>query len=490
MNDDFALIREYADHNSEAAFATLVSRYLNLVNSAALRQVGDPTLAAEITQTVFIILARKAGSLSSKTILPGWLYRTTNYVSAAALKIQRRRERREQEAYMQATVEGTQNDATWEQVAPLLDGAMAQLREKDRDAIVLRFFQNKSFQEVGDLLGVEQRAAQKRVARALEKLRSIFAKRGVVLTTAIIATAVSANSVQAAPTALANAVTATALAKGTISASTLTLMKGAAKIMAWTKFKTAAAFGLAALAIAGTTTLTIAEIEKSSPPSIESYFTKLSYTYLDTAPPMVLLRPSKYPGPTGYRVGLKDKALRRGVLFSQILFTAYDFAPEQMILPQDLPKGQYDLLLTTTNNPRQDLRDEIRKQFGLVAHTEMRDKDVLVLRCTNPNAPGLKVSTNGNSSSWQQGAAVFTGYKMSGLDGADVAHEIGIRAKMPVIDETGLTNSYDITFHWDATLQGDAQKENIMRGLKEQLGLELIPSRRPIEMLIVEKTKN
>jgi DNA-directed RNA polymerase specialized sigma24 family protein len=95
MNDDMALVREYAAHQSEPAFATLVARYLNLVYSAALRQVGDAHLAAEITQTVFIILARKAASLNRKTILPGWLYRTTRFVAADALKQLRRRQRRE-----------------------------------------------------------------------------------------------------------------------------------------------------------------------------------------------------------------------------------------------------------------------------------------------------------------------------------------------------------------------------------------------------------
>ncbi len=240
MNDDMALVREYTARHSEEAFATLVSRHVGLVHSAAMRQVRDPHLAGEITQTVFIILARKAGALDSNTILPGWLYRTANYVSAAALKIQHRRERREQEAYMQAMTRETQPDSVWEELSPLLDDAMAQLRAADRDVLVLRFFQNKSFKEVGDAFGVEERAAQKRVARALEKLRILFAKQEVTWTAAALAGAISANSVQAVPATLAQSVTVAALAKGaTAGTSTLTLIKGALKLMAWTKAKTA-----------------------------------------------------------------------------------------------------------------------------------------------------------------------------------------------------------------------------------------------------------
>jgi RNA polymerase sigma factor (sigma-70 family) len=274
MNDDMELVREYAARQSEQAFETLVSRNVSLVHSAALRQLRDPHLAEEITQTVFIILARKAGSLKPKTILPGWLYRTTRYVSAAALKIQRRRERREQEAHMQAVIQEAQTDPAWEQFSPLLDEAMADLRDRDRDAIVLRYFQNRSLRDVGAALGVDEYAAQKRVARALEKLRVFFVKRGVGSTAETIAGTISANSVQAAPVALAKTISAIAVTKGVAaSTSTLTIIKGALKIMAWTKMKTAAVAVAAVIAATGTTTIVIksgafgARHSKANPPS-------------------------------------------------------------------------------------------------------------------------------------------------------------------------------------------------------------------------------
>jgi RNA polymerase sigma factor (sigma-70 family) len=254
---DIELLRQYAREGSEDAFEALVARHLNLVYSAALRKTGSPDAAEEIAQAVFIILARKAGRLPDRTILSGWLYQTARLTASTFLRSEIRRTRREQEAYMQPPSNESEAQ-TWLQIAPLLEDAMGQLNNEDRTAVVLRFFENKSFAEVGAAFGASENAAKKRVARALDKLRKCFVRHGVVSTSAIIATGISTFSIQQSPAALAKFVTAAAIARGaTATASTSTLIKGALKIMAWTKTKTALAVCGALLLAGGATTVAI-----------------------------------------------------------------------------------------------------------------------------------------------------------------------------------------------------------------------------------------
>jgi RNA polymerase sigma factor (sigma-70 family) len=251
--DDSALLQQYLENHSDEAFAELVERHLNLVYSVALRQVGDSHAAEEISQVVFVILAKKATQLRHEKALSSWLFQATRLTANNFIRSEMRRHRREEEAYMQSVLEGGsgapphQTPEIWPQIAPWLDDAVAKLHEKDRRAIVLRFYEGRNMREVGLALDTSEDAAEKRVSRALEKLRKRFTKRGVDSTAAIIAGAISTHSVQAAPVAQVKIVTAMAITKGAAaSGSTLTLIKGALKIMAWTKAKTAIIVGVGA----------------------------------------------------------------------------------------------------------------------------------------------------------------------------------------------------------------------------------------------------
>ncbi|HVU07897.1 MAG TPA: sigma-70 family RNA polymerase sigma factor [Verrucomicrobiae bacterium] len=323
-----ALLRKFAETDSESAFAEIVSRHISLVHSATLRRTRDPHLAEEITQAVFIILARKANKLPQHAVLSGWLYRAAQFAAADALKIQRRRQRREQEAHMQSMLEnsGSSNE-TWNELAPLLDEAMMRLRQTDRDAIVLRYFENKNLREVGDALGMEERAAQKRIVRALEKLRTFFAKRGVSSTTAIIAAAISENSVHAAPVTLAKSVTAAAIAKGSMaSASTLTLVKGTMKMMTWMKIKFAIGVSVIVLLAGSAATVAFSQIGESDnlPPkeivkkAMDKYASLTSYN--DTGK-YISVRNGKTNNVTAFKIRLGRTNLYR-IEFEETPFPA------------------------------------------------------------------------------------------------------------------------------------------------------------------------
>jgi RNA polymerase sigma factor (sigma-70 family) len=249
--EDSQLVRAYAEQHSDAAFGELVRRHLNLVFSVALRQTRNTHHAEEVSQAVFLVLARKAGSLSRKTILPGWLYQTARLTAANFLRTERRRAHREQEAYMQS-LSNSPSSELWPQIEPLLEAAMARLGDSDRNAVVLRFFEGKSLDEVGVALGASEDAARMRVNRALEKLRKYFSKRGVALTVTGLAGTLTAHAAVTAPTGLATALSSSVL-KGTgLSASSAALVVGTLKLLTWAKYKSALSLGTALLAAGGT----------------------------------------------------------------------------------------------------------------------------------------------------------------------------------------------------------------------------------------------
>jgi RNA polymerase sigma factor (sigma-70 family) len=227
MTSDLELLQEYTGNKSEGAFATLVNRHLNLVYSAALRQVRSPQLAEEVAQAVFVDLSRSACRLRSDTVLTAWLYQVTRRTAIDVVRRESRRQLREQIASEMNAMNATAAD--WRHVEPLLDDAMAALDHADRTAVLLRYFENKSLREIGATLGASDDAAQKRVSRAIERLREFFAKRGVTVGSGALVAILSTNAVQAAPAGLALTISAATFAGTTVAtAATATATKAIA----------------------------------------------------------------------------------------------------------------------------------------------------------------------------------------------------------------------------------------------------------------------
>jgi RNA polymerase sigma factor (sigma-70 family) len=221
MNEtDLELLRRYCRDRAEDAFAEIVRRHLDLVHSAAFRQVRSPQLAEEVAQSAFTDLARNAHRLAPDTILTAWLYQVTRRTAIDVVRHEARRRLREQIASEMNAMTAT--DADWTHIEPLLDEAMHALNEIDRAAVLLRYFENKSLREVGQTLGTSEDAAQKRVSRAVERLRDFFGRRGVAVGASGLVVVISANAVQAAPVGMAVTISTAAALAGTTIATTAT----------------------------------------------------------------------------------------------------------------------------------------------------------------------------------------------------------------------------------------------------------------------------
>lgn len=219
MEQDSLLLRRYAEHRDQAAFAELVRRHVDAVYSAALRRLnGDTHLAEDVTQRVFAELARQSARVCDHPALTAWLYTTTRNQAANTVRAEQRRKALEQEAFTMSELNANEpSNADWDQIAPALDWAMDQLNEKDRVVVLLRYIDRKSFGSIAELLGVSEDAARMRVDRAVEKLRGMLARRGIVSSAAFLSAGLAQQCLTAAPPALAASATAAATAVAPIS---------------------------------------------------------------------------------------------------------------------------------------------------------------------------------------------------------------------------------------------------------------------------------
>jgi RNA polymerase sigma factor (sigma-70 family) len=277
MHDDLELLWEYGRNGDNNAFSTVAARYLDLIYSAALRQVRDPHIAEDVTQAVLIILMNKASTLEAGTIVPGWLIRTTRFAALDAIKLQRRRSHHERQAATMRKEDDDNNggsDVKWEDVAPQVDEALLKLKSDDRDAVVLRYLLAKSPEEIAWVLGVSEDAARQRVSRALSRLRHILARGGITAPQDAIGSVLMANAVLRAPMAVASqAGTIAAPASGALSTPPAIIARGALRSMQWGKVKWIAASIMAAACVIVLVIMlwpkkppTIAEATNNAPP--------------------------------------------------------------------------------------------------------------------------------------------------------------------------------------------------------------------------------
>jgi uncharacterized protein (TIGR03435 family) len=492
---DHRLIAEFNARRSEEAFAALVRQHVNLVFATALRQVGDAGAAEEITQNVFVALAQAAGKLGSHPTIAGWLHQTALNKSREWLRSELRRRRREQVA-VNLELARAEGDSVWASLVPLLDEALLELREPDRLAVILHFMEGRTFQEVGSALGIGEDTARKRVNRCLGQLTHFFHRRGFAAPALAAGAPLFTLSSHAAPAGLAASATTAGLAAAhsAASTSTLTLIKGALKLMAWTKAKTAIVSGVVVLLAAGTTTVTVKRIEAHK---AEASW-RVPFPDPERAPSLVEILPTKFPASVDILNGGRrgDNWIGVGRSVFTIVQIAYNWRPGRILFADPEPKERYDFISTLRQDSGVALQAELKRKLGFVGHREMRDMDVLVLKVRRSNAPGLKPPTNGHTDHSRKDYYYCDNQPLSSDSGGSSGYTITFTSFLedyfgtPVIDQTGLTQHFHIDFKWNERFGEDPNHDALKQALLDQLGLELVPSNMPIEMLVVERAKN
>jgi len=469
----------------------LVERHIGFVYSVALRQLRNPSAAEEATQAVFIDLAAKAAVISGKIILSGWLFRAVRFAAAKIIRAEVRRQRREREAVaMETTLQENNEESAWELMEPLLNEALEELSETDRCAVLLRFFEKKPLKDVAARLGLNEAAAKKRVGRAVEKLRLIFQKRGVVIPAAALLAALSAQSVQAAPAGLASSIAATAILNTPALTKSTIAIKGILKLMTLYKTKTAAITAIALLLAAGTTTYVIQKSHASALlPAEDEDAAALriiksgNSRVLDTAPPLVFLRASKPPVGPSQNITSGSKMMGAGKSIEQLISIAYGVSETRVMASIPLPKAKYDYIVSLPTGQKEALQRALRDKLGVLAHVEMRPEEVYVLKSRPGDFPGLQpttAKTGSGSSLTGDGRLKFVNTTLSSFSKA-----LEQFLDRPVVNEADHTGRLDISLTWG---EAGAPGEGLKQALGKQLGLEMIPEKRDVEFLIVQKS--
>lgn len=268
--------------------------------------------------------------------------------------------------------------------------------------------------------------------------------------------------------------------------------------MAWTKAKMAIAAGVGVLLAAGTTTLVTTTLAtKSSFASADSIYEQIwshpnsdSLPALEKAPPALIVRPTRYPGKAGGIWDNDGKGFWVNSSVSSIIDIAYDCGSVRTIFPDSLPAGNYDVMENLPkgqNAPA--LKEEIKSQFGIVAHKEIRETDVLLLQVIVPGKLRSHLSNRGKEGAYMTGDSKMQYYHFTREPLSALASSLEGFINAPIVDRSGLSGRYNFEFQWASNMTGTGRVASTLRDQLEQIGLELVPGRECIEMLVVEKAQ-
>jgi uncharacterized protein (TIGR03435 family) len=253
--------------------------------------------------------------------------------------------------------------------------------------------------------------------------------------------------------------------------------------MAWTKAKTAIVSGVVVLLAAGTATVTVKEIQehRTHPWQVRNFDSRV----LEQVPPQVMILPTIFPDSESWG-SANGKLLGSGASVQDILRTTYGMSSARTVLSVEPPPGKYDYIANLPRGSVEALQTELKRKFGVVGRREMRETDVLLLTVKYKNARGLKPSANHrNSSSSNEGSH----YSFVNLPLSSLTDYLEYYLKIPVVDQTGLTNRFDIDLQLDEQDWQQRNPASLKQALVDQFGLELLSGREPVEMLVVEKAK-
>jgi len=261
MNDDRELLRGFVCEGSQASFEKLVQRYTPMVFSSAQRRIGA-SHAEDVTQAVFIILAKKAPRLYSRKHqnIAGWLHTTTRYAALHALRSERRRMTHEKNASENEQILNPPDTPdSHKMITPLLDEGLDSLSNKDRNALLMRFFRGASHSEIGQTQNISENAANKRIERALLKLERFFGRRGVTASVVVITAAIAGEGTAMASTGMGAVCATMALSSSTTgsfgaaaflaSKTSATMLAAQAKTLVVTTSLCSVIIGSAAVAV-------------------------------------------------------------------------------------------------------------------------------------------------------------------------------------------------------------------------------------------------